>query len=250
MQRVLAANPEWASVLRRHPSGMPLTVAHGASAGDVNALARHWVSAHEPGRLTPVPGVPCCHTSEGYTVVDLSAAATAAERAACAAYVRELGRSKHATRGAHLVLVYDMHLAGPRAFLDPGHVRLVGTTCRLHTLPGALLSGANLLRVRCPEAPVAPALAALAKRAMCSGACVQAARRYAHEAAKACLDPAAPYRALLGLSRPADAGPLSERAARMEHAALGITRPVHALELFALWAQSALDARDPGGDEA
>ena len=40
--------------------------------------------------------------------------------------------------------------------------------------------------------------------------------------------------------------------ARMEHAALGITRPVHALELFALWAQSALDAPAPdaGEDEA
>ena len=134
LDELLAANADLAYVFSMHPGEFQIAVLQGWNPASLNAIARHWVTSHESGRLAPVEGVAGCKTCEGYTVVDLGAASTPGDRSGAMEYVREISKLRHATRGTHLVLVYDMHLVSSRCFMDLRHVRLVGTTCRPHAL--------------------------------------------------------------------------------------------------------------------
>jgi len=233
LESLIAANPALAHVLAMHPCHFHVAVLQGWNPASLNAVARHWVTSHESGRLTPVEGLAGCKTCEGYTVVDLGAASTPGDRSAAMEYVREISKLRHATRGTHLVLVYDMHLVSSRCFMDLQHVRLVGTTCRSHALSDGLRSQAVMIRVR-TDFSVPPKLSSLARVATAGGLCVPGARKYSHEALKACLDPAMSYRALIESS----GWDQVDAAADLEWTSLQVTRPVHALELLALRVQA------------
>jgi hypothetical protein len=235
---VLADNPIFASYVKTDPAFFPIVILHGYNPAALNAVARHWIQTHNPGkRLTAVDGVPGCKTCEAFTVVDLAAASTPGDRAVAMAYVREVSRQRHATRTYHSFLIYDMHLSHSRCFQGLGFARVLATTCRAHALSDTLRSQAVFMRIRTPVA-VPPRLVGLADAAV-AGDCVQAARKYSHEALKACLDPGMAYAALV------DSGVvkgIDDVAASLEHMSLHLTRPVHALELMALVAASEENA--------
>lgn len=146
------------------------------------------------------------------------------------AYMREVATLQHAMTKYHMFLVYEMHLVNSRCFQNLRYARIVGTTSRPGCVSEALISSAFRVRVRCPIV-VPHQLSKLAEAAI-AGDSVPAARKFAHEALKTCLDPSMAYLALL------DAG-ICDRdtivaLADVEHLSHLITRPVHALELAAL----------------
>jgi hypothetical protein len=219
------------------PVFFPLSVLQGWNSSIVNAAARSWINAGRPGaRMTPVTGLTAVRTSVQYTVIDLAAASTPAERSAAMAYVREVATLPHAMTKYHMFLVYEMHLVNSRCFQNLRYARIVGTTSRPGCVSGELMSSAFRVRVRCPLV-VPHQLSKLAEAAI-AGDSVPAARKYAHEALKTCLDPSMAYLALLD----AAAGELDHdticELAEVEHTSHLITRPVHALELAALLVSS------------
>lgn len=238
IDEVIADNPTFAKFLEMPPTEFPIVIIHGYNPAALNIAARHWITTHNPGRrLTPVDSAPGCKTCEAYTVVDLAAASTPGDRAVAMNYVREVSRQRHATRTYHLFLVYDMHLAHSRCFQGLAYARVLATTCRAHALSDTLRSHAVFLRLRTRFA-VPPRLVSLAEASV-AGDCVQAARKYSHEALKACLDPGMAYAALVEASHETA---VHDIAAQLEHVSLHLTRPVHALELMAMVASSDRNA--------
>lgn len=238
VQDVLDDNPSLAVYMQTDPVHFPIVILHGYNPAALNAVARHWISSHHPDkRLTPVDGVPGCKTCEAFTVVDLAAASTPGDRAVAMAYVRDVSRQRHATRTYHSFLIYDMHLSHSRCFQGLAYARVLATTCRVHALSDTLRSHAVFMRIRTPVV-VPPRLVSLADAAV-AGDCVQAARKYSHEALKACLDPGMAYAALV---ESATVKGIDDIAASLEHMSLHLTRPVHALELMALVAASPENA--------
>lgn len=237
LQAVLAANERLKDTLEISPKSFPVVVLHGANPAELNALARHWMSKHNASakRLVPVESVPCCKTCEAYTVIDLAAASTPGERTSAMLYLRDITKLRHATRVYHSFLVYNMHLATSRSFMGLKYARVLGTTNRPQSLSDTLRSQCAFVRVR-TVIGVPRNLAALARTAIASD-CIEGARRYSHEALKACLDPASAYLALVEQTQG-----MEEDAARLEHLSLHLTRPVHALELMALVAASETNA--------
>ena len=217
------------------PRSFELAIMHGWNSAVVNRAARRWLEAHEPGaHFSQVPGVVGAKTSAAYTVIDLSAPSTPAERSAAMAYMREVSRLQHATRTHHMFLVYDMHLVSPRSFLNLGYARVLATTSRCDAVNDTVRSTAVFLRVPC-QLVVPPVLANMAKSAV-AGQCVAAARKYSHESLKTCLDPNMAYLALLE----AVGGMGIEELAETEHVSHLVTRPAHALELAAIQACRSL----------
>lgn len=213
---------------RVHPNSFEMSILHGWNAAVVNRAARHWVDSHEPGaRLSAVAAVPGCSTSARFTVIDLSAVGTPSDRVAAMIYMRDVCRQQHAVTRWHLFLVYDMHLVSSRSFLNMPWARIVGTTSRMDALSSTIRSAAVFIRVRC-EVTVPAAIESLVAAAA-AGGCVAAARKFAHEAIKTCVDAHITYAALLA-ARPDAADDLAD----IEHMAHLITRPVHALELAAI----------------
>lgn len=219
-----------------HPVLFPLTVLQGWNSAVVNASARRWMNAGRPvARMTPVAGLTAVRTSVQYTVIDLAAASTPAERSAAMAYMREVATMQHATSKYHMFLVYDMHLVNSRCFQNLRYARIVGTTSRPGSVSEALISSAFKVRVRCPMI-VPHQLSKLAEAAI-AGDSVPAARKYAHEALKTCLDPGMAYLALLDAAMVGDHDTIAALV-DVEHLSHLITRPVHALELAALLVSS------------
>jgi hypothetical protein len=219
---------------RVDPVCFMLSVLHGWNSAIVNAAARSWMNSGRLGaRMTPVPGLTAVRTSVQYTVIDLAAAGTPAERTAAMVYMREVATLQHAVLKYHMFLVYDMHLVNTRCFQNLRYARIVGTTTRPGCLSEALMSSAFRIRVRCPMI-VPHQLSRLAEAAI-AGDSVPAARKFSHEALKTCLDPNMAYLALLDAAP--DFGDISELA-EVEHLSHLVTRPVHALELAALMVSS------------
>ena len=224
-------------LILQHPNTFRKLILYGCNQAHLNAMARGWAEKFEPYKLVDIDGIVGARTCEGYMTIDLAACSTPAERAAAIHYVQDLSRSPHATRTKHLVIVYDIHLnTNPLAFNGMPCVALIGTTNRLQALSTNLLSEAITVRVPCPPVALPSKLTALAKAALATGPCIPAARRYAHESSKLCLDPAAAYVAILEELH-CDDGRAIEEAARLEHVGTSITRAVHALESFVLKAQ-------------
>jgi len=233
LDETIAAQPLLMEAFALSPADVGQVVIHGASQHMLNAMARKWVQKFETGKLTAVhdvPGAMCC---EGYTTLDLAACSTAAERNSAIAFIRSLRRGAHATRQAHLVIIYDAHLAVPsRVLRDLTGVNLILTTTAPHAICKSFGGSAMFVRVKC-ESQTPPQLLALAKAAFAS-ACVPAARRFAHEASKLCLGQAAPYKALLDVYGGQNKNVVSERAAELQHIGTKLTRPTNALEVFAM----------------
>lgn len=229
-----------------HPNTYPKVILYGSSQAQLNEAAREWIHRFETTTPKPMEQVPGGKSCEGYTSIDLAACSTPAERATAIAYVKSLSKVPHATRTRHLILVYDLHLAAnnARAFLNLNGVSLLATTNRIQAIPERLKSESSLIRIKARPEKLPPKLTSLAKAVLATGPCIPGARKFAHEAMKLCLDPAAPYVAILaelGGQYHTAGGQYDAaiEAARLEHTSLGITRPVHALELFALKAQAA-----------
>lgn len=223
---------------RIDPVCSPLHVLHGWNSAIVNAVARRWMEAVHPGaRMTSVADLTAVRTSVQYTVIDLAAASTPAERSAAMAYMREVATLQHAVSMYHMFLVYDMHLVNSRSFQNLRYARIVGTTTRSGYVADSLMSSAFWIRVRCPMT-VPDQLYKLAEAAI-AGDSVPAARKYSHEALKTCLDPSMAYLALLEAGGELGCDVVAELA-NIEHLSHLITRPVHALELAALMASSRM----------
>ena len=226
-------------ITQDHPNTHSKVILYGCSQALLNAAAREWIQLYEPGTLKTMDQVPGGRTCEGYTTIDLAACSTPAERATAIAYVRCLSRSPHATKPCHLILVYDLHLANhSRSFLNLRGISLVATTNRLQAVPDSLKSDSILVRLPSRPLTIPAKMTSLAKSVLATGPCIQGARKFAHEAMKLCLDPAAPYAAILDEMPQQFCHDAVSEAARLEHKSLGITRPVHALELFALKSQT------------
>lgn len=221
---------------RVDPVFFPLSVLHGWNSAIVNATARRWMNAgRQVVRMMPVAGLTSVRTSVQYTAIDLAAASTPAERSAAMAYMREVATLPHAMSKYHMFLVYDMHLVNSRCFQNLRYARIVGTTSRPGSVSEALMSSAFKIRVRCPMI-VPHQLSKLAEAAI-AGDSVPAARKYAHEALKTCLDPSMAYLALIDAATVCDHVKIAELA-DIEHMSHLITRPVHSLELAALMVSS------------
>jgi hypothetical protein len=222
---------------RLDPICFALTVVQGWNSAAINAVARRWMNAAYPGaRMTPVAGLTAVKTSVQYTVVDLAAASTPAERSGAMAYMREVAALPHAVSKFHMFLVYDMHLVNSRCFQNMRYARVVGTTSRPGSVSEALMSSAFRVRVRCPL--IVPHQMAKLAEAAVVGECVAAARKFSHEALKTCLDPHMAFLALVDASQDVlDHDKIAELA-EIEHVSHLITRPVHALELAALLVSS------------
>jgi hypothetical protein len=219
-------------LIRVDPICFALSVLQGWNPAVVNAAARRWMNAGRPvARMTPVAGLTAVRTSVQYTVIDLAAASTPAERSAAMAYMRDVATIQHATSKYHMFLVYEMHLVNSRCFQNLRYARIVGTTSRPGSVSEALMSSAFKIRVRCPIV-VPHQLSKLAEAAI-AGDSVPAARKFSHEALKTCLDPGMAYLALIDAAEVADHDSIATLA-DVEHLSHLITRPVHALELAAL----------------
>jgi hypothetical protein len=215
-----------------HPKTFPLVILHGWNSAVLNERARAWLTQHEPGaRLRPVAGLTGCKTSAAYTVVDLASSSTPAERASAMAYVREVGKLQHATLVHHMFLVYDMHLVNSRCFQNLGFSRVLGTTSKVGALSASIHSSAVFVRVA--GAVEVPAQMTSLAQAAVAGQCVLAARKFAHEALKTCLEPHAAFLALMEAAAPVDRETVRELA-DIEHVSHLVTRPAHAIELAAL----------------
>lgn len=218
------------------PICFTLSVFNGWNSAIVNASARRWMNAARPcTRMTPVAGLTAVRTSVQYTVIDLAAASTPAERYSAIAYIRDVAALPHAVSKYHMFLVYDMHLVNSRCFQNLMYARIVGTTTRSDSVSEALMSSAFRIRVRCPM--IVPHQISILAEAALAGDSVPAARKFSHEALKTCLDPSMAYLALL------EAAPYFNNItdfADIEHTSHLITRPVHALELAALIVSSSM----------
>jgi hypothetical protein len=220
------------------PDSIPFTLFVGADPAKLSAAATSWARDSASRPYATLDDVDFLHRRSVALIEADMSMGKGSERSAFVDAALETFILPHATRARHVLLLHNLHELPTRTLLRLCSAigplcALVATTPRMQCIPHRLASRASVVRVRC-EPRVNPALRALVRKC---GESTESCRAFAHECSKLACPEHEPYHALLALA-PYDPE-VVRAAADIEHLSTQISRPVHALELFAVVVMAA-----------